>query len=286
MTGKKHALLFFSKAPLPGLTKTRLTEERGGILTPQEAADLYQASMLDVAEIGFRALQECNDLASVDNGSEPERYDFIVSCSPESEQPHMENLFAEAGPWPAAIQYINDHGRNFDEHFDDAFRQLFESGYHSVVSIGGDLPTLPANHVVSAFQWLAYLDALSDRGGLVLAPCQECGVSLVGLTANAPMDFTGVFYNLDGVPALDAFVAIAAERGIPMASLNPVADIDDTRDLAHAVSLMRAMAYASNFQPDIVVPRRTLAWIERTGIVINTPPNPEHDPRERVDARD
>jgi len=43
MSGKKHAFLLFTKAPAPGVTKTRLTEARGGILTPEEAADFYRA---------------------------------------------------------------------------------------------------------------------------------------------------------------------------------------------------------------------------------------------------
>lgn len=282
--GKKHAFMLFTKAPLPGQTKTRLTEARGGILTPEEAADLYVASLLDVAEIGFRALEELNKLAETNNRDEPDRYDFFVSCSPATKQKYLEEILCEAGPWPAPIHFVNDCGRNFDEHFDNAFQQLFDMGYHSVVSIGGDLPTMPVHHIVSAFQWLEYFDATSDKSGFVHTPCQECGVSLVGYTVNTPMDSTDVFYNPNGVPALDAYVAKAAERGVPVATLTPVADFDDTRDLAHTCSLIRAMAYSSHFQPDVFVPHRTLAWIERTGIVVSTPPNPNHDPRERIDA--
>ena len=52
--------MFFTKAPTPGLTKTRLTSAKGGFLTPQEATDLYTAVMLDVAEIGHAALEQLN----------------------------------------------------------------------------------------------------------------------------------------------------------------------------------------------------------------------------------
>jgi len=285
MSGKKYAFLLFTKAPAPGATKTRLTEARGGILTPEEAADFYRASLLDVAELGFQALAELNQAAaSTANGDEPDRYDFVVSCSPQADQELLEAFFAENGPWPAPISFINDRGKTFDEHFDDAFRQLFEQGYHSVVSIGGDLPTMPVNHIVQAFQWLEYFDSFSERGGFVQAPCQECGVSLVGYTARTPMDSTGVFYNLNGIPALDAYIAKAAERGVPVASLTPVADVDDMRDMAHTISLLKGIAYSSQFQPGLFVAHRTLNWIQRMGIVISTPPNAEHDPRERIDA--
>jgi glycosyltransferase A (GT-A) superfamily protein (DUF2064 family) len=282
---RKHAFLLFSKAPTPGLTKTRLTEARGGILTPEEAADFYQSMLLDVAEIGFQAIGNLNgqSRASV-NGDASEHVDFVISCSPDAGQKRLERLFAQCGPWPAPIYFINDRGKTFDEHFDDAFRQLFERGYHSVVSIGGDLPTMPVNHIVLAFQWLEYFGSYSDRGGFVQAPCQECGVSLVGYTSETPMDSTGVFYNPDGIPALDAYVAKAAERGVPVASLTPVADVDDMHDLAHTVSLLRAIAYSCCYQPGLFLAKRTLAWITQHNIVVSTPPNAEHDPRERIDA--
>jgi len=285
MNGKKHAFLLFTKAPAPGVTKTRLTEARGGILSPEEAVDFYRASLLDVAELSFQALAELNEAAiSNANGNAPDRYDFIVSSSPHSDQQILETLFSENGPWPAPITFINDRGKTFDEHFGDAFRQLFELGYHSVVSIGGDLPTMPVSHIVQAFQWLDYFDSFSERGGFVQAPCQECGVSLVGYTAQTPMDSTGVFYNPDGVPALDAYITKASQRGVPVASLTPVADVDDMRDMAHTISLLHSIAYSSQFQPGMFLAHRTLDWINRTGIIISTPPNAEHDPRENIDA--
>lgn len=285
MSGRKHAFLLFTKYPAPGVTKTRLTEARGGLLTPEEAALFYRSSLLDVAELGFRALSELNEAAkSSSNGNAPDQYDFVVSCSPESERKNLEILFDEDGPWPQPIIFISDRGKTFDEHFDDAFQQLFALGYHSVVSIGGDLPTMPTSHITQAFQWLDYFDSFSGCGGFVQAPCQECGVSLVGYTKNTPMDSKGVFYNLDGVPALDAYIAKAAQRGVPVASLTPVADVDDMRDMAHTISLLKGIAYSSQFQPGLFVARRTLDWIHRTGIVISTPPNAEHDPRENIDG--
>jgi glycosyltransferase A (GT-A) superfamily protein (DUF2064 family) len=277
--------MIFTKAPLPGLTKTRLTTARGGILTPEEAADFYRAILLDVVDIGLNALDELNQSAQTHaNGSAPDSYELVVSCSPASEQEVLKNALSEIDPGFSRICFITDSGESFDEHFDDAFRQLFRQGYHSVVSIGGDLPTLSPVRIVQAFQWLTYLEAISDRGAFVQAPCQECGVSLVGYTAATPMDSTGVFYNLDGVPALDAYVKKAAEKEIPTAILDPVADVDDVQDLAHAASVIRAIAYSSRFQPGPFVSRRTLAGLDRNNIVVATPPNQEHDPRERIDA--
>jgi len=278
MSAQKHAFMFFTKAPTPGLTKTRLTSAKGGFLTEEEATELYTAVMLDVAEIGHAALDQLNAAA----GKKGDTYDFVVCSTPASDMERIRLIFEESFSWP--IRYITDQGKTFNEHFDDGFKQLWKLGYHSAVSIGGDLPSMPVSHIVRAFQWLSYFDSAYETGGLVFCPCQACGVSLVGLTEKTPMDFDGVFYNPDGTPALDAITALSEARGIPTAGLDPVSDIDNAEDLAHALSLARSHAYVGRFQPEVMAPKRFLAWAEKTGITVNTPPNFDHDPREEIDA--
>lgn len=270
----KHALLIFTKAPQPGVTKTRLTEEKGGIFTPEEAADLYKAMLLDVTAIAGEALR----ILRKENG---QAYHLVISSPSAADRDALAELMAGEGFQPDL--FLVDRGKNFDEHFDDAFRQLFHLGYTSVVAIGGDLPTMPVSHLVQAFRWLEHFRTTSPQGGLVQAPCQECGVSLVGYTAATPMDSQGVYYNLDGVPALDAYITKATERNIPVAALMPVADVDNVQDLAHTISLLRALAYAAQFQKEAFLATRTLHWIDQSGIVVCTPPNTNHDPREQVD---
>lgn len=270
----KHAVLIFTKAPAPGVTKTRLTEEKGGIFTPQEAADLYQAMLLDVATIAGQAIKELNQESN-------DEYHLVISSPTAGDQQKLAELFSQEGINPDL--YIIDQGKNFDEHFDNAFTQLFNLGYYSVVAIGGDLPTMPVSHITEAFRRLQHFRHTSGKGGFVQAPCQECGVSLVGYTADTNMDSQGVYYNLDGVPALDAYIAKATDREVPVASLMPVADIDNAQDLAHSISLLRAMAYSNKFQPGILLSSRTLNWIDEIDLIVSTPPNPNHDPREEID---
>jgi hypothetical protein len=182
--------------------------------------------------------------------------------------------------------YIVDQGANFDEHFDDAFKQIFALGYDSVLSVGGDIPMLPLSHVTQAFRWLQYFLATSEVGGVLQAPCQECGVSVIGWTHNTPIDHQGVYYNMTGRPALDAYVekCNANDPVVPLASLHPVADVDDIPDLAHAVTLARAARYSAEFQPDVYVPKRFLAWADHYGIKAGTPPNEDRDSREGIDV--
>ncbi len=274
---KKHALVIFSKFPEPGVTKTRLTEAHGGSLTPDEAAKLYRAMVLDTAATGLQGLVQCR------RNTDSDIFDFFVSSSPADEMVRVKEMFKQAFP-SDDIGYVVDQGENFDAHFNDCYRQIFDLGYHSVVCIGGDLPGLTPDMITRAFSSMSQLEAPSPSGAMVLAPCQAAGVSLVGITKTTRMDFTGVFYNGDGIAALDALMAIAAERRIPTALLETLSDVDYMEDLGHMISMINAMDYCSGFQSESQVPQRTLAFIRSIGLVTTTPPNTSHDPRSRLDG--
>ncbi len=287
MAEKKQALLVFSKPPIPGMVKTRLTTEFGGFLTPAQAAEFFKRSLYDVCEACMHALFELKWANEAKLQEDPEAdvitYDFFVSTTPASNVELMKQTFDAIGPWPMEIHYITDKGATFDDHFDDAFKQIFDMGYEHIVSVGGDIPTMPKSHITQAFQWLDYFQA-QGTPGFVQAPCQECGTSLVGFSYNTPMNHQGVYYNLNGKPALDAYVEKIDAENIPCAYFSPIADIDEKTDLAHAISCMRAIERAAKYQPNLFVPRRVLDWVDYMGITVSTPPNEEHDPRQYIDS--
>jgi len=288
MAEKKEALLVFTKPPLPGVVKTRMTTEYGGFLTMKQAAEFYKRCFYDVCEMSMHALmalQAENDaLVAANPEADKISYEFVVSTTPAESVPEVQALFDEIGPWPMEIHYLSDTGSSFDEHFNDAFAQLFEQGYESIVSIGGDVPTMPKSHLISGFKWLEYFQSIG-KPGFVMAPCQECGTSLVGYSYNTPnMNHTGIYYNMDGRPALDGYVEKLQEADVPSAYFEPVADVDEVEDLAHAISCMRAIQEAAKYQ-DLYVPIRTLQWVDFMGIKISTPPNDNHDPRDYLDGK-
>lgn len=286
MAEKKCALLLFSKPPIPGMVKTRMTTKHGGFLTDEQAAEFFKRSLYDVSESAMQALmilQAENDaLVASDPEADKITYDFFVSTTPAENVELMKETYDAIGPWPMEIHYLTDKGATFDDHFDDAFKQIFDMGYESIVSVGGDIPTMPRTHINQAFEWLNYFQS-QGTPGFVQAPCQECGTSLVGFSYNTPIDHQGVYYNLDGKPALDAYVEKLQEKDIPCAYFSPVADIDEKTDLAHAISCMRAIEQAAKYQADLFVPRRVLDWVDYMGIRVSTPPNDEHDPRQYID---
>ena len=198
MTERKQALLVFSKPPIPGMVKTRLTKAHGGIFTDEQAAQFFKLSLYDVSELAMHALielQRDNDaLVAADPTADKITYDFFISTTPAENLPLMKETFDAIGPWPMEIHFLTDSGATFDDHFDDAIAQIFAMGYDNIVSIGGDIPTLPKSDLKYAFQWLEYFQSIG-RPGFVLAPCQECGTSLIGLSKDTPIDNQGVYYN-------------------------------------------------------------------------------------------
>lgn len=286
---KKQALLVFSKPPIPGMVKTRLTYERGGMLSPAQAAEFFKRSLYDVSEMAMHALAELRALNNQHVRDDPSAdrvtYDFFVCTTPAENVAVMKETYDAIGPWPQEIRYLADKGATFDDHFDDAFAQIFARGYEHIVSVGGDIPTMPKTHILQAFQWLDYFQR-TGHPGFVQAPCQECGTSLVGLSSNTPLNHQGVYYNLDGRSALDGYREKLQERDIPSAYLPPVADIDEPGDLAHAISCIRAIKQAAGHQNGLFVPQRLLDWIDYMDIQVSTPPNDEHDPRHAIDAED
>ncbi|MGN0073184.1 MAG: DUF2064 domain-containing protein [Coriobacteriales bacterium] len=185
--------------------------------------------------------------------------------------------------WPREIHYMSDRGATFDDHFDMAFQEIFDQGYEAIVSIGADIPTLPRAHVTQAFQWLQYYSEVVGTPGFVCAPCQECGTSLVGFSFDTPIDHQGIYYNMDGRPALDGYYEKLQAKDIPSAYLAPVADVDEIEDLAHCLSCARALRESAKYQTGIYVPRRVLDWADAIGLRPVAPPNTNHDPRQYFD---
>lgn len=126
------------------MVKTRLTRERGGILSEQQAAEFFRRSLYDVSELCMHALIELQRENDARLAADPEAdavtYDFFVSTTPADNVQAMRETYDAIGPWPMEVHYLTDAGATFDDHFDDAFAQLFALGYESVVSVGAISP--------------------------------------------------------------------------------------------------------------------------------------------------
>lgn len=292
MKMRRNALLLFSKVPEPGKVKTRLTPLKDGFFDPEVASVLYHCMLFDVVECCCdalakleamnaerRALETVCDFAPVEDA-----YTLFISSPGVEQEDKMRELFAQSGKWPRKIVFIHDDGDSFDAHYNHAFQQVWDLGYDTILSMGCDMPALRQGIVIEGFERLHELCDV-EGGGIVLAPDQEMGVSVVGWTAGTDFDHTGVFYNPDGLTVLPAYVQKADRLGLPALYLPDVPDVDTIADLNHNVTLVQALEYCSKFQDDITAPHRTAQALREMGYTdIRVMPNELRDDRSEIDV--
>ena len=283
---RKNVLLLFSKVPEPGLVKTRLTTLKDGVFEPDVASGLYHCMLFDVVEICCAAMTRLEERAcAVDPATGEEIrdvYEMRISTAPVGNLDKMRELFAVSGTWPREIVFVADEGKSFDEHYNDAFQKAWDGGADTILSMGADMPALTVDDVVRGFEALQKLD-VSDKGGIVLAPDQEMGVSIVGWPRKTEFDHSGVFYNQEGLTVLPAYIAKARRMGLPVIYLPPVPDVDTMADLMHNITVVEALNYCAPFDGN-TPPWRTADALKQMGWdEVRVMPNDLRDPREAID---
>lgn len=286
MRERRNTVLLFSKLPEAGKVKTRLTVLKDGVFQPDVASALYHCMLFDVVEIicgAFTALEARPPAVDAATGEEiRDTYDLVISTAPAANVEAMEKLFSDAGEWPRPLTFIADEGASFDEHYNHAFQQAWERGAGCILSMGADMPALTAMDVAAGFDGLHALDAVPG-GGIVLAPDQAMGVSVIGWTHDTDFDHTGVYYNRDGLTVLPAYIAKAREAGLPARYLPPIPDVDTMGDLMHAVTVVEALNYTAAFDGN-TPPWRTADALRQMGWdEVRVPPNDLFDPRDEID---
>ena len=280
MRERKNTVLLFSKLPEVGLVKTRLTTLKDGWFEPEVASALYHCMLFDVVEIICAALADLEEADA--KGDVRDTYELVISTAPARNLEPMRKLFEDAGTWPREIVFINDEGSNFDEHYNHAFQQAWDRGAECILSMGADMPALTKSDVKFGFEQLHKLDDFPN-GGIVLAPDQEMGVSVIGWTRNTDFSHTGVFYNQTGLTVLPAYIEKARSSNLPVLWLPPIPDVDTMADFYHNVTLVEALCYCADFD-DVCPPWRTAQALEEIGFShIYVAPNDLRDPRDEID---
>ncbi len=273
----KHTMLLFSKLPEVGRVKTRLTTLKDGTFPPEVACDLFRAMLLDVVAISLSAFNK------LERTHPEDEFELVVSVAPAANVEAMRTLFEAEGIADERLRFITDAGSTFDEHYNDAFAQCFASGSDTILSMGADMPALTEADVIRGFEALILLGE-EDKGGIVLAPDQEMGVSIVGWTRRTPFDHTGVFYNQTGLTVLPAYIEKAKAAHLPALYLPPVPDVDTIADLMHTITLVGALMYTSRFD-DSTPPAHTATVLREIGCEeVRIPPNDLVDPRDAIDV--
>lgn len=267
----KSAVLVFTKVPEVGKIKTRLTIEEGGIFTPEEACELYEACLLDVIDCCIAA--NAGDVYICYN-KDGDRANFDQLLAQIKEPERIKGIYAdEGGSFDVCIQYAAD--------------MILKKGQadrlaDSVLIIGGDMPTLQPSTVIAGVNKIEILanspegracavkgtDAGNMGGAIVEGPCQEGGFSIAGFTCTTPFDFHGVFYN-HAAPALVLMLQKAEDNRIPFGYIDNTPDMDFPVDVAGMLPSLKVIKYAAQFDSRILPPQRLIKLVEEMGLVVN-----------------
>ena len=281
MQERKNVVLLFSKLPEVGLVKTRLSILKDGMFPPETACELYECMLLDVVEIIGTAIVDLQTESDMAQDDVHDRYELVISTAPAKNADAMRALF-EDDAWPVKPTVIVDEGANFDEHYNHSFSQCWDMSADCILSMGADMPALTKADIRFGFEQLHRLCDVPE-GGIVLAPDQEMGVSVIGWTRDTDFSHDGVYYCKDGLTVLPAYIKKAKAAGLPALWLPPIPDVDTMQDFVHNVTLVHALNYCADYD-DICPPWRTADKLCELGFrEIIVAPNNLIDPRDHID---
>ena len=169
----KEALAVIAQAPLAGQVKTRLH----GILTPEEATDLYVALLSDTFALMEAAQEEREDLS------------LVLCYTPEGEEEAFERVEREGS------LMLPQQGEGLSERLSHCFADLFDAGFEAVVVLGANCPTLLLDHLLEAFE------QLDGEDKVVAGPTADGGYYLIGMRRPQIELFEGINWSTGRVLA-------------------------------------------------------------------------------------
>ena len=190
-----RALLVIAKRPSPGQTKTRLTPP----LSAEQAAQLYECLLRDTLDIG-RAVP---DVAR------------LIAYAPLDEAEYFRRIAPDFGLVPQI-------GNHLGERLDNVLTHCLQNGFAQAVIMDSDSPTLPADHIMRAFDDLVHAD-------VVLGPCEDGGYYLIGVKQPQPRLLKDVEMSTPYV--LRDTLAFAEEEHLRVAQLPMWYDVDTYDEL-------------------------------------------------------
>jgi uncharacterized protein len=183
--------------------KTRLVPP----LAPADAELLYRAFLLDSLDLYSRLRPEVEPVLYLADGDDIEP---------------MRELLAGDGVIDGSLEIRAQRGDGLGERLESAFAEAFEDGCPAACAIGTDHPTLPLEHVRSAFA------AMNDHD-LAIGPAADGGYYLIAMRAPAPELFAGMPYSTADL--YEATTSLAVERRMRILRLPQWYDVDDAESL-------------------------------------------------------
>ena len=198
------AVIIFTKAPIPGTVKTRLSPP----LSADEAATLHGTLVLD-------AIERAKGLPGVA---------LYIAGAPDIAHPFFKVLEGRYG-----ARLLPQEGDDLGTRMSGAMQKAFELGHRRVILAGTDLPTFTRSHLTQAVNHLNTHD-------VVLGPTTDGGYYLIGARHPVPELFQGIAWSTAGV--LERTRKTAAAQGLSVALLPECHDLDTVDDLTLFIALL------------------------------------------------
>ena len=158
----KRAIIIMTKVPAGETVKTRL----GQVLAAEERAALAEAFLHDAVQ---KAKTVCENT--------------IIAFFPPEDLEKLKMLL------PGEQTFVAQRGADLGERMEHAFADAFRRGVENVVMIGTDSPTVPADYLEQAFEFL------ETNSEIVLGRTEDGGFYLVGARVHRPEIFRGVAWS-------------------------------------------------------------------------------------------
>jgi hypothetical protein len=204
---KDTLIAVMAKQPLVGKTKTRLYPT----LSLVEAAELYQALLLDTIELASR--QPWADLA--------------VAITPPESRPYFESIT------PRETLLLPVEGQDIGACLVQTLGLALNLGYRKVLALNSDGPSVPPEYLEQAANDL-------DQADVVLGPGEDGGYYLVGLTQPHPEIFSDIAWSTEKV--LSQTLERAAGLGLRTALTPPWYDVDTPAEVLRLVKELQAIS--------------------------------------------
>ena len=243
------AIIIFSKAPIPGLVKTRLIE--GTCLNEKDTAILAEAMLMDTIK-----------LASETNANK-----IIIGFYPERGLKILKEIVEKVrsdGFLDKNVLFFEQFGSNFDERFGFVIKEAFENGIEILTVLGADLPFMEPNVIKTTFE---YLTTKIYEKPIVLGPSSGGGIYLVGISKDFNPRWFSEHQLFRGGVELSRFVSFSKKIKFNLLLLPPYGDIDIEEDLVSLITYIDALSVSKN-SVGFHFPYYTAKVIEELGLCI------------------
>ncbi|MFX1259669.1 MAG: DUF2064 domain-containing protein [Promethearchaeota archaeon] len=245
----QNIVLIFSKVPIPGLVKTRLTQNT--CLSKKDAALIAEAMLKDTISLSSKSQAD----------------QIYLGYLPENMESILKEIVANVrndGNLNKLVDYILQEGTNFDERFGSVVHSAFIKGANNIIVLGADLPYLDPKILNKTFN---YLSTRSKEKKVIIGPANGGGIYLVGINQGFDYKWFAKYQLFRGGVEISQFTIFCKTEGIDLILLPAYGDIDLEEDLVSLIAYIKALSVSKNYSA-FFFPRYTARIIDEIGLYI------------------